>query len=73
LILEIHAHTGFANEFSHVSEANSRADDLSISVCAVLIAEACNIGLEPLIKNHIPALTERRLNWVKQTPCVLKH
>jgi TnpA family transposase len=66
LILEIHAHTGFANEFNHVSEANSRADDLTVSVCAVLIAEACNIGLEPLIKNHIPALTESRLNWVKQ-------
>jgi len=40
LILEIHAHTGFANEFNHVSEANLRADDLSISVCAVLIAES---------------------------------
>jgi TnpA family transposase len=66
LILEIHAHTGFANEFNHVSEANSRAADLSISICAVLIAEACNIGLEPLIKSHIPALTQIRLNWVKQ-------
>jgi TnpA family transposase len=66
LILEIHAHTGFAHEFNHVSEANSRADDLTVSVCAVLIAEACNIGLEPLIKDHISALTESRLNWVKQ-------
>jgi TnpA family transposase len=66
LILEIHAHTGFANEFNHISEANSRAADLSISICAVLIAEACNIGLEPLIKSHIPALTQIRLNWVKQ-------
>ena len=73
LILEIHVHTGFANEFNHVSEANSRADDLSISICAVLIAEACNIGLEPLIKNHITALTQIRLNWVKQTLCVQKH
>ena len=47
LILEIHAHTGFADEFTHVSEANARADDLSVSICAVLLAEACNIGLEP--------------------------
>lgn len=47
LILEIDAHTGFLSEFNHVSEANSRADDLNISICAVLIAEACNIGLEP--------------------------
>jgi TnpA family transposase len=66
LLLEIHAHTGFLNEFNHVSEANSRADNLNISICAVLIAEACNIGLKPLIKSHVPALTENRLNWVKQ-------
>ena len=66
VLLEIDTHTGFTSEFNHVSEANSRADDLNISICAVLIAEACNIGLEPLIKNHIPALTQMRLNWVKQ-------
>lgn len=66
LLLEIHAHTGFLDEFTHVSEPNARADDLTTSVCAVLIAEACNIGLEPLIKPHIPALTKDRLNWVKQ-------
>jgi TnpA family transposase len=67
LLLEIQAHTGFANEFTHVSEANARADDLTISICAVLLAEACNIGLEPLVKPHIPALTRHRLSWVKQT------
>ncbi|ELX3518583.1 Tn3 family transposase, partial [Escherichia coli] len=36
------------------------------SLCAVLMAEACNIGLEPLIKHNIPALTRHRLSWVKQ-------
>lgn len=66
LILEIHAHTGFLDEFTHVSESNARADGLPISICAVLLAEACNIGLEPLIKHHIPALTRHRLTWVKQ-------
>lgn len=66
LLLEIHAHTGFLDDFTHVSESNARADDLTTSVCAVLIAEACNIGLEPLIKSHIPALTRHRLSWVKQ-------
>lgn len=66
LLLEIHAHTGFAHEFSHVSEANARVNDLPVSICAVLLAEACNIGLEPLIKNNIPALTRHRLSWVKQ-------
>ena len=66
LILEIHARTSFLDEFTHVSESTARADDLPISLCAVLLAEACNIGLEPLIKHHIPALTRHRLSWVKQ-------
>ena len=66
LLLEIHAHTGFADEFTHVSESNARAEDLSVSICAVLLAEACNIGLEPLIKHQVPALTRHRLSWAKQ-------
>jgi len=66
LMLEIHARTGFLDEFTHVSESTARADDLPISLCAVLLAEACNIGLEPLIKHHNPALTRHRLSWVKQ-------
>jgi len=66
LLLEIHAHTGFANEFTHVSESNARADGLTVSICAVLLAEACNIGLEPLTKHNVPALTHHRLSWVKQ-------
>jgi len=66
LILEIHEHTGFANEFTHVSESNARADELPISICAVLLAEACNIGMEPLIKYNVQALTRHRLSWVKQ-------
>jgi Domain of unknown function (DUF4158)/Tn3 transposase DDE domain len=66
LLLEINAHTGFADEFVHVSEANSRAEELTTSICAVLLSEACNIGLEPLIKHQVPALTRHRLNWIKQ-------
>nr|AUF80580.1 Mobile element protein [Raoultella ornithinolytica] len=66
LLLEIDARTGFTREFSHVSESGARAQDLHISLCAVMLAEACNIGLEPLIKHNIPALTRHRLSWVKQ-------
>lgn len=57
LLLEINAHTGFADEFFHASEASARADDPSVSISAVLMAEACNIGLEPLIRSNVPALT----------------
>ena len=66
LLLEIHAHTGFADEFMHISESNSRADDLAVSICAVLLSEACNIGIDPFIKHNNPALTRHRLSWVKQ-------
>lgn len=66
LLLEIDARTGFTREFTHVSEVGVRAQDLHVSLCAVLMAEACNIGLGPLIKHNIPALTRHRLSWVKQ-------
>lgn len=61
ILLEIHARTGFLDEFFHISEMQARADDLPISLCAVLMAEACNIPLEPLIRPEIPALTRERL------------
>lgn len=66
LLLEIHTHTSFADAFTHVSEANARVSDLSISLCAVLLAEACNIGLEPLIQANVPTLARHRLHWVRQ-------
>ena len=55
VLLEIQARTGFAGEFTHVSEAEARAADLDVSLCAVLLAEACNIGLEPLVRPDVPA------------------
>jgi hypothetical protein len=48
ILLELHARTGFAADFTHASEAGARVEDLATSVCAVLVAEACNTGLEPL-------------------------
>ena len=65
-LLEIHARTGFADEFTHISEAAARVSDLTISLCAVLLAEACNIGLGPLVRPDVPALTGDRLAWVQQ-------
>lgn len=66
LLLEINAHTGFADEFTHANEAGAHMDDLTVSICAVLLAEACNIGMEPFIRPNIPALTRYRLSWIKQ-------
>jgi len=67
LLLEVQAWTGFASDFTHVSEQGARADDLPISVCAVLLAEACNVGLAPLVRPEIPALTRARLAWIQQS------
>jgi TnpA family transposase len=66
LLLEIATHTGFAAKFTHVSERESQVSDLTTSVCAVLLAEACNIGLDPLVRNDVPALRRSRLSWVTQ-------
>ena len=66
LLLEIQAKTGFADAFTHVSEAEARAGDLSTSVCAVLLSEACNIGLRAVEQRDHPALVRGRLHWVQQ-------
>jgi len=66
VLLEIQARTNFAGAFTHVSEGAARVADLAISICAVLLAEACNIGLEPLTRPDIPALARGRLAWVQQ-------
>src|SRR5262249_40865981 len=66
ILLEIAARTDFTSKFTHVSERDSRAHDLAISICAALMAEACNIGFEPLIRNDVAALSRSRLSWVNQ-------
>lgn len=66
LILEIATRTGFTDAFTHLSERTARAADLHVSVCAVLMAEACNTGLEPLVRGDVPALKRDRLSWVDQ-------
>ena len=66
VILEVHRWTGFLDEFTHINESTARVDNLVTSLCAVLVAEACNIGLEPVIRPDNPALTRDRLEYVQQ-------
>ena len=66
LLLEMPARTGFAAGFTHASEGGARAGDVATSICAVLLAEACNTGFEPLIRRDTPALRRSRLSWVRQ-------
>jgi hypothetical protein len=66
ILLEIAARTEFSNEFTHISERDSRASELVTSICAVLVAQACNTGTGPLERNDVPALRRSRLSWVNQ-------
>ena len=64
--MEVHAFTGLADAFTHVADGKSRVSDLPLSVCAVLLAQACNIGLKAVARLEVPALTLSRLSWMRQ-------
>lgn len=66
ILLEIAAQTKFCESFTHITESMSRSEDLTTSLCAVLLAEACNTGIEPLICDDIPPLKRDRLSWASQ-------
>jgi TnpA family transposase len=66
ILLEIQAKTGFMDEFTHINESFARVKDLTTSISAVLLKNACNIGITPLERPQIPALTRSRLDWVEQ-------
>ncbi len=66
VLLEIAARTHFTEAFVHLSEQATRASDLATSLCAVLLSEACNTGMEPLVRGDVAALRRDRLTWVSQ-------
>ena len=66
MLLEIASRTGCMEAFTHLTERTARAADLATSLCAVLLAEACNTGPEPFIRQDTPALRRDRLLWVDQ-------
>ncbi|MBD4126025.1 Tn3-like element ISXc4 family transposase, partial [Xanthomonas citri pv. citri] len=66
ILLEVAGRTGCMEAFTHLTERTARAADLTTSLCAVLMAEACNTGPEPLVRPDTPALKRDRLMWVDQ-------
>ena len=66
LLLELHTSTGFLDAFTLASGGLGRTDDLHISMAAVLVSQACNIGLKAVSQRGIPALTLSRLAWVSR-------
>lgn len=66
ILLEVAARTGCMDAFTHLTKRTARATDLTTSLCAVLLAEACNTGPEPFLRQDAPALRRDRLLWVDQ-------
>jgi len=66
LLLEVNAWTGFLDEYTHIGGLAARMGDLPLSIAALLVAEACNVGLTPVVKASVPALTRDRLSHVDQ-------
>lgn len=66
VLLEVMQSTGFSKAFTHLDEKPPDVENFETSLCAVLIAQACNIGFEPLVREGHPALRQSRLSWVNQ-------
>lgn len=67
VVLETMARTGFATAFTQTDGTPPRVEGFEISLAAVLLAEACNVGFEPVVRPDVPALRRERLSWVAQT------
>ena len=66
LLFEVNSWTGFLDAFTHVSTRTTRMTDLPTSLVALLVSEACNIGLTPIANPNIEVLTRSRLSHVDQ-------
>ncbi|MES9589172.1 Tn3 family transposase [Streptomyces sp. NPDC094045] len=61
LLFEVNAWTVFLDAFVHLGDGTTRMKDLPTSVVALLVSEACNIGLAPVVNPGCEALTRARL------------
>ncbi|BBN96917.1 transposase Tn3 [Deinococcus grandis] len=66
LLMEVHSFTGLAEAFTHVAEGRTLVRHLPLSLCAVLLSQACNIGLKAVSRPDVEALTLPRLSWIAQ-------
>lgn len=49
LLFEVHGWTGFLDAFVHLGDGKTRMKDLTTSMVALLVPEACNIGMRSVI------------------------
>ncbi|MCF6768577.1 Tn3 family transposase, partial [Thiotrichales bacterium 19S11-10] len=69
LLLEVDRITKFTQAFPNVNNFNSQLENINVSLCAILMAEGCNIELSQVEKRGVAALKYSRLSWVEQN-CV---
>lgn len=60
LLFEVHSWTGFLDAFVHLGDGKTRMKDLTTSVVALLVSEACNIGMTPVTN---PGLKKVTTQW----------
>ncbi|MGF1919469.1 Tn3 family transposase [Enterococcus faecalis] len=65
LLLETNQELNFTDSFTQLTDNDTRMSDFHITMNAVLLSEACNIGLAPVTKGNTPVLTKDRLVWAK--------
>jgi TnpA family transposase len=66
LLLEVDAWTGLSTAMIDARREPSRSSGLNRSICAALLAQACNIGLRAVTNPMDPSLTRDRLEWVQR-------
>lgn len=64
LLLEVNQQLMLTRSFTHLSDKDTKMKDLDISLLAVLLSEACNIGFSPVSKEGIDSLKYDRLVYV---------
>ncbi|WP_192580527.1 Tn3 family transposase [Micromonospora sp. ALFpr18c] len=66
LLMDVHSWTGMLDAYTHVGSLNTSMDQLPVTVAALLVADACNVGLVPVTRPGDPALSRDRLSHVDQ-------
>lgn len=72
ILLEIAARTGCMDAFSHLTERTARAADLTTSLCAVHLSEACNTGPEPFARKTLARFGATACSGWTKTMCAMK-
>lgn len=64
LLLKVNQQVNLTSHFQHTNDSKVRMEELDVSILAVLLAEACNIGFSPVSREGIDSLKFDRLMYV---------